>query len=360
MRTHLRTAIAAAALVAAGVAVPALHSAGHGQAARHASHAAATNWPQPQEETFQGCPPQGDGGDAQLNLRKNRIDTAAWQPVPLANLISLPFPRTVEKAPRADWSASDAASVAVNEGRPVIAEGYLLLLRHEGPESPNCHDAGERDYHTWFAASSTDSRAHSLIAELTPRVVARNLGWGDQKAILALKGAHVRIAGWLMLDQEHPEQLNRTRATLWEIHPIMQVQVQRGGKWFDLNTGKPATNGPVPVAPAGPSATSTPGRASSGALRVRVSVSPDPTSDGTATTITGATSPGASCTVRVVYASGSASTSSALAGSQTAGSGGMVSWTWKPSTRRPGPATATVTCSLGGKTATGTAGFTIQ
>jgi hypothetical protein len=45
---------------------------------------------QPVEETFQGCPPQGDGGDAQLNLRKNRIDAGAWQPVSLASLLALP------------------------------------------------------------------------------------------------------------------------------------------------------------------------------------------------------------------------------------------------------------------------------
>jgi hypothetical protein len=117
--------------------------------------------------------------------------------------------------------------VAQNEGRPVQAEGYLLLVRHEGPESPNCHSATQRDYHTWFSVSpgTTADRDHSLIAELTPRVVARNPGWGNEHAILNLKGAHVRLSGWLLLDQERPEQLQKTRGTIWEVHPVMKIDV---------------------------------------------------------------------------------------------------------------------------------------
>jgi hypothetical protein len=92
-------------------------------------------------------------------------------------------------------------------------------------------------------------------------------------------------------------------------------------------------------------------------LSLEVEVSPDPTHDGTPTTITAATSPGASCSVQVRYGSGSLSGSSSLQGAQTAGSNGTVRWTWKPSTRRPGPATLLVRCSLAGQSATGTAQF---
>jgi hypothetical protein len=38
----------------------------------------------------------------------------------------------------------------------------------------------------------------------------------------------------LMLDPEHPEQLGKTRGTLWEIHPVMRIEVRRGGRWGDL------------------------------------------------------------------------------------------------------------------------------
>jgi len=35
----------------------------------------------------------------------------------------------------------------------------------------------------------------------------------------------VRISGWLMLDPEHPDQLGKTRGTIWEIHPVMKLKV---------------------------------------------------------------------------------------------------------------------------------------
>ena len=42
----------------------------------------------------------------------------------------------------------------------------------------------------------------------------------------------VRVSGWLMLDPEHPDQLGKTRGTLWEIHPVMRIEVLREGRWI--------------------------------------------------------------------------------------------------------------------------------
>jgi len=36
---------------------------------------------------------------------------------------------------------------------------------------------------------------------------------------------HVRVSGWLMLDPEHPDQVSKTRGTIWEIHRLC------GSKW---------------------------------------------------------------------------------------------------------------------------------
>jgi len=208
-----------------------------------------------QEETYQGCPPRGDGGDTDLNLRKNRIDPAPDQPVSLQSLLALTWPRSVEQVRRSAWTPDDAAAVARNEGRAVTVDGYVLLVRHEGPESPNCHDATARDYHTWLAtAPSTNlaDRANSMVVEFTPRVVANNTGWGGESSLLRLKGRHVRVSGWLMLDQEHPEQVGKTRGTLWEIHPITRVLVDINGAWQDLNTASSALgSAPINRQPAG-------------------------------------------------------------------------------------------------------------
>ncbi len=40
---------------------------------------------------------------------------------------------------------------------------------------------------------------------------------------LAERHERVRISGWLMFDGEHPDQIGKTRGTLWEIHPVMPV-----------------------------------------------------------------------------------------------------------------------------------------
>lgn len=205
--------------------------AGGGQGAPPAAGA----YPTPQEETFQGCPPQGDGGDTDLNLLKNRIDTGNWQPTTVADLLALTWPPGIEKARRASWPASDGTQIAQNEGRPVVVEGTLLLARHEGPESPNCHDQSARDFHMWLAASAEDSRANAVVVEVTPRVRAQHPNWQPDSQITGLAGHHVRISGWVMMDQEHPEQLHKTRGTLWEVHPVMKIEVEQGGQWVDLD-----------------------------------------------------------------------------------------------------------------------------
>jgi len=227
-------------------APPAATAPSAGSADTPTSSATGAPYPAPQEETFQGCPPAGDGGDAALNLRKNRVDTGAWRNTPLQSLLGLTWPTGVEQTARDAWSPADTTTVANDEGRPVTTEGYVLAVRHEGAESPNCHDPAERDYHVWLgAAPSTDpaSRASSLIVELAPRVVARNPGWGGETTILRLAGRHVRVSGWLLLDQEHPEQVRRTRGTLWEIHPVLTIAVEQGGTWIDLASGRVALGG---------------------------------------------------------------------------------------------------------------------
>jgi len=199
------------------------------------------------EETYQGCPPGGDGGDTQLNLHKNRIDApGAYETRTVGDMLALPVSNGVVMLARESWLPGDAATVARDEGRAVEVEGYILKVRHEGPETPNCHDPSARDYHVWLGASPTDSRANAVIVELAPRVVARNPGWGSETAILRLTGKHVRISGWTMLDQEHPEQLQQTRGTLWEIHPVTRIDVEQTGQFVDLASGHVALgSGPV-------------------------------------------------------------------------------------------------------------------
>jgi hypothetical protein len=85
--------------------------------------------------------------------------------------------------------------------------------------------------------SAAQGGGESIVAEVTPRLRAKHPKWtANAFNRLAQKHSRVRISGWLMLDQEHPEQLQQTRATLWEIHPIMQIEVDKAGQqWVKLD-----------------------------------------------------------------------------------------------------------------------------
>jgi hypothetical protein len=102
-----------------------------------------------------------------------------------------------------------------------------LKVKLEGPESPNCHgdDQGDRDFHIWLANSADGERSDAVVVELTPRIRAKHPSWSrtNLNRLIATK-PRVRVSGWVLLDPEHPDQVRKTRATIWEIHPIMMIE----------------------------------------------------------------------------------------------------------------------------------------
>ncbi len=194
--------------------------------------------PAPQEITFQGCPPQGDGGDPAINQLKNRVDEGNYVPVSFSSVYQLTWPSGVEKRDYQEWSASDRAAIEKYQGIPISVEGYLLMARQSSPESTNCHGASPsmRDWHIWLAANPGDSRANAIIVEATPRVRPNHPGWSLKALDQLVSGKErVRISGWLFFDPEHPEELGKTRGTLWEIHPVMKIEVYQNGNWVSLD-----------------------------------------------------------------------------------------------------------------------------
>jgi len=140
-----------------------------------------------------------------------------------------------------------------------------------------------------------------------------------------------------------------------ELHPILSIRWSNGGT---PPTGV-GTPGPVTETPRPTTGTPAPvsGSGSTSALAVHVQVTPDPTAYRTDTTVRAATVSGAHCGVRVVYASGTVSSSRALQVTQVADARGMVAWTWPYGSRISGQARATVTCTLGGRQGVGMAMF---
>jgi len=193
--------------------------------------------PVPVSSTFQECPPGGDGGDMQLNLLKNRIDPGNYVPVSFDSVINLTWPKTIERKDRAKWSGPDKATVSKYEGIPISVEGYLFGARESGSESANCHGTSHDmvDWHIWLTKTAGEDRTHSIVVEATPRI-RPNHKWTIKILDELVKNrTEVRISGWLFLDPEHPDQIGQTRGTIWEIHPIMQIEVQQNGVWVPLD-----------------------------------------------------------------------------------------------------------------------------
>jgi hypothetical protein len=209
--------------------------------------------PAPPPTTLHGCPAGGDGHDLTLNARKNRTDTGPWIPVALEAILAQPWPDGIERVMRANWTPAQTAAVAEVEGLPVQVEGWLAGAKPEGPEACNCHSVEDKDNHLWLVADPHDDRSKSVVIEISPRVRAKHPEFSfDHIRPLVDGRTKIRVSGWLMLDQEHPEQLpgrgpHTTRATLWEIHPIVLIEVPQGDQWVPLaGSAAPARPAPRP------------------------------------------------------------------------------------------------------------------
>ncbi|GAC1545993.1 MAG: hypothetical protein NVS3B10_10040 [Polyangiales bacterium] len=181
------------------------------------------------------CPAEGSGGaEAALNLCKNRVDVPA-HPVAVTQAALRALPIDVPDDAR--------------EGTPVTVEGFFVDRKSQAGESANCHHHrdqrvpdDERDTHLFLAESTARHakarrrlRSGSIVVEVTPRVRADHPGWtGSALGQLVEDGARVRVTGWLTFDPEHASQLGKTRATLWEVHPITTIEIADGTGWRAL------------------------------------------------------------------------------------------------------------------------------
>ena len=76
----------------------------------------------------------------------------------------------------------------------------------------------------------------AVIVETTPRVRLSHK-WTLDLIRMVVMNDHlpVRISGWLFFDPEHPDDVGQTRATIWEIHPVMQIEVFQNNRWIPLD-----------------------------------------------------------------------------------------------------------------------------
>lgn len=187
----------------------------------------------------------GSGGDTATNARKNRVDRAAtYHRVAFDSLARLPYPAHHAKS-RLSWPAPARDSLARYEGAALQVTGFLAGLKVEaggGGETANCHlaDSAHVDWHIWLVGRPGDPKAAAVVVETTPRVRRAHPRWTPARLAPAIaQQDSVRISGWLMFDPEHAEQLggtHPTRTTLWEIHPVLRIDVFRAGRWVPLDS----------------------------------------------------------------------------------------------------------------------------
>ena len=193
--------------------------------------------PTPLDVPFSGCPPEGSGGDSEQNLLKNRSDEGNYVPVNFDAIANLTWPVAIQQKDRKNWSPEDKAAIAKYEGIPVMVEGYLAGSKESGAESANCGKTASNtvDWHVWLVKNSGQGRDVSIVIEPTPRSRA-NHQWTLAKLKPFIDNQTlVRISGWLFFDPEHPDQIGLTRGTLWEIHPVMQIEVWQNNGWVPLD-----------------------------------------------------------------------------------------------------------------------------
>lgn len=158
--------------------------------------------------------------------------------------------------------------------------------------------------------------------------------------------APVTITGVGFFDFKHGQSGVAPNAI--ELHPVLGIAFGGGSPApTSRSRGKPRPK-PTLTPPSGPP---------TGRFSLRAWVSPNPVSYGSYATLSAQTSPRASCTANVRYSTGYPPRS--FDGSaRTAGSDGMVSWSWHMESKGSS-GTGTVSCSLRGQTKTATTTFEI-
>lgn len=202
--------------------------------------------PQPSDSAFEGCGDAGSQPDYVLNRLKNRVDEGKYLPISWKVLARLPWPREAAYRFRNQWTEGETKSVKRFEGAAVDVQGHLAGYKLEIPEPPNCYSTSSRhkDFHLWLTEHAHEDLSGAIVVELTPRVRVSHPGWtADRLAALVATQTRIRVRGWLMLDQMHPENVGRNRATLWEVHPVMQLDWRSSrGKWVSLDSLSPAAD----------------------------------------------------------------------------------------------------------------------
>lgn len=190
-----------------------------------------------------GCPEEaGRRDDPLVRLKTRAVAPERYEELTVETFLGRFAPRVsrVSRArSRASLPAAARQAIEANEARGVALVGHLVGATESAPGAGGCPDPAEPRVLLSVSGRPPGSRAEAkalaaeaVVAAVTPLWEARNAGWRPAALRrLAREGARVRVSGWPMYDPSHPAQVGRTRATLWEIHPVTRIEVWRRDRW---------------------------------------------------------------------------------------------------------------------------------
>jgi hypothetical protein len=189
---------------------------------------------------FHGIPPEGIGGDPELNRQKNRwAAPAKIDEMTISQIISLPHDALdmMAKDKRSRWNHDASEQAAKSEDHGVQVTGYLAQVREEGPEACNGKSDIYLDFHLWITESPYQNKNTGIVVEAIPFWKEQFPAWKfDMFEKLAFEHAKVRVTGWILWDQEHGDEVGKSRGSCWEVHPITKFEVYSGGRWQELGS----------------------------------------------------------------------------------------------------------------------------
>ena len=179
------------------------------------------------------CPDQGcGGGDAKLNVKKNRTDA------PAGAIESWTFEEIMhveDERPTAWQTGQDRTAVEdLGEDTPIAFVGYMIGAHPESPETCNCKLSGENnnDYHINLVEHKNDSFTSSAVVEMTASSAIETPNWKLDKLTGRLDNSNppvVRVTGYLLFDSEHVSRSGGERETIWEVHPVIKLEFCTSG-----------------------------------------------------------------------------------------------------------------------------------
>jgi len=189
-------------------------------------------------EQLAGVGPDGTDGDPILNRLKNRATAPATvKDYNVDQIIAIPNDILEQEGrrQRSNWYPAARLHAQQYESLGARVTGYIVKAKQSGLESANGYVDSLRDYHIWISETPEGSRARSLIVEMTPRWKAIHPEWRLRYLqSLVENRAKVRVTGWLLWDEEHASEVDKSRGTQWEIHPVTLFEVWSNGRWEDL------------------------------------------------------------------------------------------------------------------------------